>query len=483
MELKRALEGVEILSATADLSMEIGGVSYDSRTVRPGDLFVAMTGAAADGHRFIPRAVEKGAAAVVCEKIPEGEVPYVRVRDSRRALAVIGADWYGHPSEHMTMVGVTGTNGKTTTTYLLKQILERAAGAKVGLIGTNQDLIGDEIVPTERTTPESFELHGLFARMRDAGCTHVVMEVSSHALVLDRVYGIHYAVGVFTNLTQDHLDFHRTMEAYCDAKARLFRMCDTGVVNADDPWTERLLREAACRRITYGEGPGADLRAEGIELASDHAAFTAVWKEERVPVRVGIPGGFTVYDTLDALGAALALGIPLSESAAALRGASPVKGRVEPVPTPGEPYTVLIDYAHTPDGLENVLKSVKGFAKGRTIALFGCGGDRDRGKRPKMGEIAGRIADLVVVTTDNPRTERPGDIIAEILPGLEGSGTPYVAIEDRIEAIGWAMDHAGPGDVVVLCGKGHETYQEIDHVKHHMDEREIVAAHLAARRG
>ena len=481
MKLKDLLRGIPVLSATADLETEIPGVSYDSRTTAPGELFVAMTGFAADGHAFIPKAMERGAAAVVCERPPEGAVPYVQVENSRRALAVLGANFFGHPAEKMTMIGVTGTNGKTTTTYLLKAILETVLGARVGLIGTNQNMIGREVLPTERTTPESFELQALFARMLRSGCTHVVMEVSSHALALDRVYGVPYAVGVFTNLTQDHLDFHGTMESYCDAKALLFRMCEKGAVNQDDPWTPRLTQAASCALYTYGEGDGADLRAEDIHLASDHIAFTAVTAEERVPIRVNIPGGFMVYNTLDALAAARLMGISLEQSAAVLSAVPPVKGRVEVVPTPGKDYTILIDYAHSPDGLENVLKSVKGFAKGRTVALFGCGGDRDRTKRPKMGKIAADIADFVVVTTDNPRTEKPGDIIADILPGLAGSKTPCVVVEDRVEAIHYCMDHARPGDVIVLCGKGHETYQEIDHVKHHMDEREIVADHLAAR--
>ena len=480
MKLSELLKNMEILSATADLEMEITDVSYDSRTTKPGDLFVAMTGFAVDGHAFIGKAAAAGAAAVLCEKIPEEDIPYVQVADSRRGLAVAGANFFGHPADSMTMVAVTGTNGKTTTTYLLKSILEQALGAKVGLIGTNQNMIGDEVIPTERTTPESFELQKLFAQMRDAGCTHVVMEASSHALALDRVYGVHYAVGIFTNLTQDHLDFHKTMESYCDAKAILFRNCDTGVCNADDPWTDRLLAEATCRKFTYSEKAPSDLRAEDICLEADQIAFTAVTADQRVPIRVNIPGGFMVYNTLDVLGAALALGISLEKSAEVLAGVPHVKGRVEVVPTPGKDYTILIDYAHSPDGMVNVLSSVKGFAKGRTVALFGCGGDRDKTKRPKMGKVAADIADFAIVTTDNPRTEKPADIIADILPGFDGSDTPYVVVEDRIEAIHWAMDHAEKDDVIVLCGKGHETYQEVNHVKHHMDEREIVADYLNA---
>ena len=492
MRLKELLQGLTILEATADLEMDISHVSYDSRQTRPGDLFVAMPGFAVDGHDFIGKAMEAGAAAVLCEKIPQGGIseggpniprggiPYVRVADSRRALAVVGANFYGHPADAMTMVAVTGTNGKTTTTYLLKAILEQALGAKVGLIGTNQNMIGQEVLPTERTTPESFELQGLLAQMRDGGCTHVVMEASSHALFLDRVYGIHYAVGIFTNLTQDHLDFHKTMEAYCDAKSILFRNCDTGVVNADDPWTGRLMEHASCKVLTYSEKADSDLRAEDISLGADHIAFTATTKDEKVPIRVNIPGGFMVYNTLDVLGAALALGISLEKSTEILASVPHVKGRVEVVPTPGKDYTILIDYAHSPDGMENVLSSVKGFAKGRTVALFGCGGDRDKTKRPKMGKVAADLADFAIVTTDNPRTEVPADIIADILPGFEGSDTPYVVVEDRVEAIHWAMEHAQPGDVIVLCGKGHETYQEVNHVKHHMDEREIVADYLNA---
>lgn len=482
MKLKELLAGIPVLSSTADLETEIPNVSYDSRNTQPGDLFVAMTGFAADGHEFIGKAKEAGAAAVLCQRVPECGIPYVQVENSRRALAEIGANFFGHPADGMTMTAVTGTNGKTTTTYLLKAILEQAKGAKVGLIGTNQNMIGDQVIPTERTTPESFEVQRLLARMRDAGCTHVVMETSSHALVLDRVYGIRYDVGIFTNLTQDHLDFHKTMEAYCDAKSILFRNCGVGVYNADDPWAKRLMTGATCRKFSYAEAADADLRAENVDLGSNHVAFDAVTKDSRVSVWVGIPGKFMVYNTLDVLGAALQLGVSLEDGAAVLRNVPHVKGRVEVVPTPGKDYTILIDYAHSPDGLSNVLSSVKEFAQGRTVAVFGCGGDRDRTKRPKMGKIAADIADFVVVTSDNPRTEVPGEIIREILTGMEGTQTPYVVVEDRVEAIHWAMDHARSGDVIVLCGKGHETYQIVGTVKRHMDEREIVAEWLHAAR-
>ncbi len=477
MKLRELLCGIEVLEVHADLETEIGGVSYDSRQTRAGDLFAAIAGYETDGHRFIPMALEKGAACVLCQARPEGEVPYVLASDSRAALAQLGRNWFGDPAASMTMVGVTGTNGKTTATYLLKDMLEKSLGAKVGLIGTNQNMIGEEALHTERTTPESFELQALFRAMADAGCTHVVMEVSSHALCLQRVAGIRFAVGMFTNLSQDHLDFHETMEAYCDAKALLFRQSVKGVYNADDPWAERVTGGAPCPLLSFGERAG-DLRAEHIRLSVDGVAFDAVCEGETVPVRVGIPGGFTVYNALGALAAARALGVSLAAGAEALASCAGVKGRVEVVPVPWD-YTILIDYAVTPDAIENVLTTVRGFAQGRVVILFGCGGDRDRGKRPKMGRIAAQLADFVVVTSDNPRTEDPDFIISEILPGLEGADTPYMVEPDRVRAIRWAMDHAQPKDVIILAGKGHETYQIVGHEKRHLDEREVVADYIA----
>ena len=480
MILSELLQGVDILESSADLSVEISSVSYDSRQTKPGGLFVAMAGYETDGHRFIPMAMEKGAACVLCQEKPEAGIPYVRTADSRTALAQVGRNWYGDPAAGMTLAGVTGTNGKTTTTYLLKDILEQCLGAKVGLIGTNQNMIGSEILPTERTTPESFELQGLFRRMADAGCTHVVMEVSSHALFLKRVGGVRFAVGVFTNLTQDHLDFHGTMENYCGAKSLLFRQCDVGVYNSDDPWAERVMAEASCRRVSVGER-AAGLTAENIRLSAGGVAFDAVENGAVTPVQVGIPGGFMVYNTLGALAAAKALGVPLADSARVLAHCAHVKGRVEVVPTSGD-YTMLIDYAHTPDALENVLNAVRGFARGRVVVLFGCGGDRDRTKRPLMGAIAARLADFVIVTSDNPRTEEPGAIIQDILAGMAGTDTEYAVVENRVEAICYAMDHAQPEDVVILAGKGHETYQIVGHEKRHLDEREIVADYDAQRK-
>ena len=480
MKLQKLLQDIPVLETNADLNMEIGAVAYDSRKVTPGSLFAAISGFASDGNRFIPMALEKGAAVVVTAKKPEGAVPYVLVPSDRQALALLGANFFGRPAEKMTMVGITGTNGKTSSTLLLKHVLEQTLGAKVGLIGTMENRIGDLVIPTERTTPESFELQSLFARMAEAGCTHCVMEVSSHAISLDRVAGIHYDVAAFTNLTEDPLDFHKTMEAYCDAKAELFARCDRAVMNRDDPWFERMARKAAGSILTTSETAAGDLCAENRELLSDRVRFDAVYQGVRVPVELPIPGTFTVYNAMTVLGCALQLGITLEAAARALKTAQGVKGRVEVVPTPGKDFTVLIDYAHTPDGLENVLQSVRGFCKGRLIAVFGCGGDRDPMKRPIMGGIGARIADHCVITSDNPRTEEPAAIIADIVAGItDGS---WEVVEDRRKAIRHAMDIAGKDDIIVLAGKGHETYQEINGVKNHLDERDEVAAHLAEMR-
>ena len=478
MKLSELLKEIPVLETNVSRELEIAGVSFDSRRVEPGHLFVAISGYAADGHRFIPMALDRGAVCVLCERRPEGEIPFIRVPDSRTALAILGANWYGHPADKMTVLGVTGTNGKTTVTYLLKTVLERTLGAKVGLIGTIQNMIGDQVIPTERTTPESFELQGLFAQMLAADCTHVVMEVSSHALYLHRVDRIPFAVGAFTNLTEDHLDFHKTMEAYRQAKALLFRRCGFSVFNVDDEQVARTVEEAACWSLTLSARGNGDLNASDVRLGPDHVAFTASYQGERWPVRVGIPGSFTVYNALIVLGMAIGLGIKPREAVQALSAASGVKGRMEVVPTPGKPYTVLIDYAHTPDALDNVLRAVKGFCKGRVIAVFGCGGDRDPIKRPIMGRIGVRLADLPIITSDNPRTEDPEKIIADILKGVGDLEKDYLVVANRREAIARAMAEAQPDDIIVLCGKGHETYQEINKVKYHLDEREEVAKNL-----
>ena len=491
MKLSDLLHGIPILSAAVDLDTEITGISYDSRQTQPGDLFVAVVGYATDGHRYIKTALEKGAAAVLCQTIPAGEgLPCVVTTDTRLGLALASRNWFGAPADRMCMIGVTGTNGKTTSTLLIKHILEETLGAKVGLIGTNGSLIGDEELPGDRTTPESYELQKLFRRMLDAGCTHVVMEVSSHALELSRVAGVRYQMAVFTNLTQDHLDFHGSMEAYAAAKAKLFRMSDEAVINHDTQYGQYFVEQTTGRHFEYGvEDERVDLCARDVALLPDRVRFTAVYPHcegaalvtETAPVELRIPGEFSVYNALGALLCCLRLGVPLRSAAAALGTAHGVRGRMETVPTDGD-YTILIDYAHTPDALENVLRAVRETTKGRVVSLFGCGGDRDRTKRPIMGRIGTELSDFAIITSDNPRTEDPEAIIGEICAGVTASGEKYTVIPDRVEAIGYAIAQHRPGDVIVLAGKGHETYQEINHVKHHMDEREIVADYLERRK-
>lgn len=481
MKLKEIIKKLQVKAINADLETDITGISYDSRQTQTGDLFVAVKGLETDGHKYIPTALNKGAAVVLCEDVPVDDVPYVQVEDCRLGLALTSCAFFGEPSAKMTVIGITGTNGKTTSSYLIKHMLEEKLGAKVGLVGTNGNMIGSEFLHSERTTPESFELQKLFSQMVDAGCTHVVMEVSSHSLTLERVAGIHFDVAVYSNLSQDHLDFHKTMEAYAAAKKELFNMSDKAVINLDDGWAKFMMDGVSAKVCTFtAEDKSADLRAENIELSANGVRFTAVTRDAREDTSLAIPGMFSVHNGLGVLGCGLALGLSLRDCAEALSGAKGVKGRVEIVPTDGD-YSILIDYAHTPDALENVLKTLKPVTRGRLIALFGCGGDRDKAKRPMMGAIAADNADLCIVTSDNPRTEDPEVIISEILEGLKDKATPRQVITDRIEAIHWAIDNVHDGDVILLAGKGHEDYQVVGHVKHHMDEREIVADYLRLR--
>jgi len=481
MKLSEILKDIAILEKTADLDTEITGVCYDSRRVKPGDLFVAVRGFESDGHKYIPMAVQKGCAAVLCQEAPEDGVPWVRVADCRLALALAGGNFYRHPAQEMRIIGITGTNGKTTTSILIKQVLEKCLGAKVGLVGSICNMIGDEEYHTEHTTPESLDLQALFRTMADAGCTHCVMEVSSHSLVLHRVAGIRFAAGIFTNLSQDHLDFHHTMEEYAAAKALLFSQCERAAANADDGWTDVVMQNAPQPVYTFSAlSDTAQLTARDIRLLPNEVRFCALEGDELVRTSLGLPGQFSVYNALAALSCARVLGIPLADAAAALKDAHGAKGRVESVPTDGN-YSIYIDYAVTPDAIENVLTTLRQVAPGRLVMLFGCGGDRDRKKRPIMGRIAGELSDFVIVTSDNPRTEKPEDIIAEILPGVRETKTPYTVICDRPAAIRWAIENHQDGDLILLCGKGHEDYQIIGREKIHMDEREIVADILRER--
>lgn len=477
MRLRELLEGMEVISQTISPDTEITHVCVDSRATQKGSLFVAVPGNRCDGGHYARQAVDRGAVCVVCQSELPPDLPWVKVRDARLALSRLACRWYGHPSRQLTMLGVTGTNGKTTVTYLLRHILQRT-GMKTGLIGTVQNIVGEQTLPAQRTTPDALQIQQLLSAMTKNGCSHAVMEVSSHALDQHRAEGIDFAVGIFTNLTEDHLDYHGTMGCYCDAKAKLFQMSRMGVCNADDPWTERLLAGASCPSVYYGIHNPAEVWAEDIFLHSRSVDFTVCTARTRTPVHLGVPGRFSVYNALGAIAACGELGIPPEECAAALATFPGVAGRMEVVPTPGKPYTLLIDYAHTPDALENVLKTVRGFAQNRVIAVFGCGGDREREKRPLMGHIAGKLADLTIITSDNPRTEEPMAIIRDILPGIAGAEDKYIVEPDRRGAIALAMGRAAAGDVIVLCGKGHETYQEIGDKTIPMDEREIVRSLL-----
>ncbi|MDK2809921.1 MAG: UDP-N-acetylmuramoyl-L-alanyl-D-glutamate--2,6-diaminopimelate ligase [Petroclostridium sp.] len=477
MLLKDLTSIIEHEYVNGDQNAEISGIAYDSRRVKPGDLFVCIKGFKVDGHEFISQAIGQGAAAVIVEKeVEDVKVPMIKVKNSRRALALISAAFFGNPSSKFKLIGVTGTNGKTTTTYLIKTILEQG-GSKVGLIGTNQNMIGDKVLPAERTTPESLELQQLFSDMVKEKVDYVVMEVSSHSLELNRVDGCNFEIGIFTNITQDHLDFHVTMENYLKAKTTLFKRCKKGIINIDDSSSEYILNNGTCEMITFGIDKEADIHAKDIEISEKGVKFDVDTPYGSKFIELGIPGRFSVYNALGSIGACLALGISLEQIQQGLKQAKGVPGRAQIVET-GKDFTVLIDYAHTPDGLENILNTVNGFAKGRVVTLFGCGGDRDKTKRPIMGEIAGKLSDFCIITSDNPRTEDPLQILNHIEEGIKKTDCSYVVIENRFEAIKYALENAKKDDVIVLAGKGHETYQILKDRVIHFDEKEIVESIL-----
>ena len=470
MKLNELLKGVEVLEIRGEGNPEINGVHYNSSKISQGGLFVAIVGYKTDGHKYIKDAVTRGASAVVCTTFDDDtDVLQIRVRDSRVAEAQISSNFFGNPSSKFKLIGITGTNGKTTVTYLVKQILD-SMGKKTGLIGTNQNMIGDTVYETGRTTPDSFELQNLFDKMAKSNLDYVIMEVSSHALELSRVYGCEYEVGAFTNLTQDHLDFHITMDNYALAKAKLFKQSKYAVINTDDSYGKAMAENCPCECLGYGAKDSASLKAENITLKQDGVGFTL----GDINFNVGIPGEFSVYNALCAIGICKSLGFGLEDIASSLASATGVKGRAEVVDIGKRDYTVMIDYAHTPDGVENILKTARGFAKGRVVALFGCGGDRDVTKRPIMGRVAGELADFCIITSDNPRSEDPMSIIKMVEEGIKETPTPYVVIENRYDAIKYALENALSGDVIILAGKGHETYQVIDTGTIHFDEREVI---------
>ncbi len=456
--------------------LDITGVTCDSRNVQKGNAFVCINGATVDGHKFAKMAYDGGAAVIICEK-DVGLPNQIFVEDSRREFAELCAKWFGSPAKKLKLIGVTGTNGKTSVSYMVKSILEHC-GHKTGLIGTIQNMIGDEVLPSKNTTPSAYELQSMFSLMLASGCDYCVMEVSSHALDQNRVYGLEFEVSAFTNLTQDHLDYHITMDNYLKAKKKLFEVSKTAVVNKDDSYFGDLVDGLKCNVKTFScLGNDADFKAENIKLKSDGSTFDMISGGKLTEIKTAIGGKFTPYNAICAGAIALELGVSLEDISSAFMKMTGVKGRAEVVPT-GRDFTVLIDYAHTPDGLENILKTFSEVEKNRLIVLFGCGGDRDRTKRPKMGAIAVKNADYVIVTSDNPRTEDPRSIIDDILEGMKDSPVPVLVIENRIEAIKKCVQIATTGDIIVLAGKGHETYQILNSGTIHLDEREVVAEAL-----
>lgn len=469
--------------------LAITGIQYDSRKIAAGDLFVAIRGFQSDGHQYISQAVERGAAAVMIsdQAYCSDDYPWILVDDCRLALAQISNAFYEHPSEKLTLIGVTGTNGKTSTTNLICKIIE-AQGEKTGLVGTIHNRIGDRILEGSRTTPESLELQQMFAQMVAEGIHYGVMEVSSHALELHRVTCCDFDIAVFTNLTQDHLDYHLTMENYCKAKTILFRMLGekgevaglqkTAVINIDDPWANHFLVASNVPVVTYSMHKDASWKAEDVHVGAEGVRYSV----DGHRVQLHLTGNFNVYNSLAALAVGEALGFPLEQVIGALEQVGGIAGRFQKVQG-AEDFSVIVDYAHTPDGLENVISTAQAFAKGRVITVFGCGGDRDRTKRPLMGAMAARLSDYCVVTSDNPRTEEPERILQDILPGVAEYMQPetYHVEVDRRKAIQYAIQMAQPGDVVLLAGKGHENYQDVNGQKHHFDDYEVAQEAIRAK--
>lgn len=450
---------------------QINGITSDSRQVKPGFAFVCISGVTDDGHNFVDSAVNSGASVIIAER-DTGVKNQIIVDDTRELYANMCAAWFGNPANDLKLIGVTGTNGKTSVTYMLKSILEHA-GHKVGLIGTIHNMIGDEIIETKNTTPGVYELNRLFSLMKQKGCAYVVMEVSSHALDQKRVCNLVFEAAVFTNLTQDHLDYHKTMENYLQAKKRLFSMCKTAIVNADDDYSAELISGLDCRVVTYSLSDSATYSAKAVQYYPASVEYELVSDTILNHIKFNTGGKFSVYNSMCSAITAIELGFSVTLVIDAIAKISGIKGRAEVVPTNSD-FTVIIDYAHTPDGLKNILSTFRDCQKNRVIALFGCGGDRDKTKRPIMGNIAARYADYVIVTSDNPRSEEPIEIINDILAGTDGVKTPIKVIENRIEAIKYAVSIAQSGDIIVLAGKGHETYQILSSGTIHLDEREIV---------
>ncbi len=482
MKLSQLLEKTDYTCVQGSLDTEVKSLCNDSRRVEEGSLFFCIKGAVTDGHSYVPEVVEKGAKVLIVQDPVQAprDVTVIKVRDTRRAMAYISAAWFGYPASEMRIIGVTGTKGKTTVTYMVKSILE-AAGYRVGLIGTIETIIGDETIPAHNTTPESYTIQEYFRRMADAGCQVVVMEVSSQGLKLDRTAGIPFEIGVFTNIEPDHISpaEHKSFEEYLSCKSLLFRQCDLGILNADDPHLAEILSGHTCKVETFGFDPKADVRAEEVHLKKDPGSlgttYTAAWdypEKTAFEVEIDIPGKFSVYNSLTAIAVCRHFAADPEDMRKALKSAS-VKGREETVRV-SDDFTLMIDYAHNAMALQSLLETLREYQPHRLICVFGCGGNRSKMRRYEMGEVSGNLADLTVITSDNPRDEDPDDIIADIVTGIKKTNGAYLTISDRREAIAWAIHHGEPGDIIVLAGKGHEDYQEIRGVRYPMDERELI---------
>jgi UDP-N-acetylmuramoyl-L-alanyl-D-glutamate--2,6-diaminopimelate ligase len=481
MILAEIIKGIETLKISGDAGIDITGLAYDSRKVKKGHLFFALTGEHTDGHGFIRQAVERGAAAIVYERPEkdlidklEPELSRIHVKDSRKALAFAANNFYKHPSGSLRVIGITGTNGKTTTSYLIKAILEEW-GQKVGLIGTIQYMVKDAVYDAIHTTPGALEFQALLHEMLTEDCGYVVAEISSHALAQKRVDGTLFKGAVFTNLTRDHLDFHQTMEDYFAAKTRLFtELLDSGataVINYDDPWGRKLIGLIKCKVYTFGLETGADLMATGICDSVSGLKFSVMLNKKKYEVVSSLMGLPNVYNILSAAGLSLSIGVPWEVVLEGIRKAGPAKGRFEKVDA-GQEFLAIVDFAHTEDALERLICTARGISRGKIIVVFGCGGDRDRGKRPVMGALATRMSDFVVITSDNPRSEQPGEIIKEIVAGAVRNN--YLVEPDRKEAIRRAVEMAGKDDIVLIAGKGHETYQAIGEQRYKFSDCEVL---------
>ena len=478
MTIKQLLEKLDYTCVQGNLEKEITAVVYDSRKVEEGCMFICIEGANFDGHSVAADVTKKGAAALItCKPVEvEGDVTVIQVENTRYAMAFISAAWFGNPAEKLKVIGITGTKGKTTTTYLVKSILENA-GKKVGLIGTIETIIGDEHIPAVNTTPESYLLQESFAKMVEEGCDAVVMEVSSQGLMLHRTQGFLFDYGIFTNMEPDHIgpNEHSSFEEYMACKGLLFKQCKVGIVNSDDSHWKTVTDGYTCQLETYGFEAGADLRATEMELIKDKGQIGVAFKVSgllNMEVKAATPGRFSVYNALTAIAICRHFGVSEEDIKKALLAAK-VKGRIELVKV-SDDFTLMIDYAHNAFGLESLLGTLKEYEPNRLVCLFGCGGNRSRLRRFEMGEVSGRLADLTIITSDNPRFEKPEDIIADIVTGIQKTDGRYVEICDRKEAIAYAISHGEPGDIIVLAGKGHEDYQEIEGIHYPMDERVII---------